>query len=89
MEGSVLAVQLPLPRAEQLHFRAGGHKAFDGGEHLHEVGTVGGHQAGTHLRAPVLPVVPHLGHRNVVTALQFREQRPDNRAFLFEAVNVA
>ena len=86
---SVLAVVVPLPCAQQFDFRPSGHKAFDGVEHLHEVGAVSCHQAGAHLRAPVLVVVTHLSHGHVILALDVSQQWPDNRAFLLQALNVA
>ncbi|MDQ0827372.1 hypothetical protein QFZ60_003545 [Arthrobacter sp. B2I5] len=51
-------MKLALADAEQFDLRPVRHEAFDGGQHLHEVPTVGCHQANTELGAPVLTVVP-------------------------------
>jgi hypothetical protein len=56
----ILAVELPLPGAEQFKLGPGGHKTFDGGQHLHEVRPVSCDESCAHLRAPVLVVVTHL-----------------------------
>ena len=87
--GSVLAAELPLPCAEEFEFGPGCHEAFDGGQHLHDVCPVCCHQAGAQLRAPVLLMVPDLGHGDIKAALQLGQERPHHGALLLQAVNVA
>lgn len=55
----VLAVELPLPCAEQLKLRPGSHKTFNGVEHLLKVGVIRGHHSRPHQGAPVL--IQHSG----------------------------
>src|SRR6478736_20226 len=87
--GSVVAAELPLPCAEEFEFGPGRHEAFDAGQHLHDVCPVCCNQAGAQLRAPVLLMIPDLGHGDIKAALQLRQERAHHRALLLQAVNVA
>lgn len=70
----VLAVQLPLTRAEQLKLRPGGDEPFNGVEHLLKVGVIGSHQRDADHGPAMLVLQSGLGRRDLEPPLQFGHQ---------------
>lgn len=85
----IFAVQLPLPCAKQLKFRPGSHETFNGVEYLLKVGVVRGHHGSANQSAPVLVLEAGLSCGDLKAALEFGDQRPDQRTLLLQAVNIA
>lgn len=59
VEESILAVQLPAPRAQKVHLRAPGDEAFDGVEHLDRVGSVCGDEGRADAGAAMEVLIVH------------------------------
>ena len=85
----VLAVQLPLPCAQQLKLRPGSHEPFNGVEHLLKVRMVGGHHSCTHQRSPMLVLHARFSGRNLETPLELSHEGPYQRPLLLEAMDIA
>lgn len=82
-------MEVPASGTQQLQFRAGGNKAFDGVEHLHEVRPVRGHRRCTNEGSSMLVQVPGLGRRDLEAPLQLGDERTHEGAFLLQAEYLA
>lgn len=82
-------MQLPLPCAEQLELRPGGHEPFNGVEHLLEMRVIRGHHSGSNQRPTMLVLKPGFGSRDLEAPLQLGYQGPQQRALLLEAMDIA